>query len=49
MALIENLFRLIKGKPILRVNDSIASIAQAIFQECVRYAFIFFKKSLNYN
>ena len=32
----ENFVRLVKGKPILRTNDTIASISQGIFQECVR-------------
>ena len=43
MAIIENIVRLIKRKSILRLNDSIVSIAQGIFHECVRSVFILIK------
>lgn len=36
MAFLENGIRLITGKGILRVNDSIASLSQGVFQECLR-------------
>ncbi|XP_054162262.1 alkylglycerol monooxygenase-like [Oppia nitens] len=32
----ENAVRLLKGKSILRINDSIASLGQGVFQECLR-------------
>ncbi|KAJ6224895.1 hypothetical protein RDWZM_003440 [Blomia tropicalis] len=36
IAVIENLIRLIRGKSLLRVNDSIASLSSGIFQDCFR-------------
>ncbi|XP_054156015.1 alkylglycerol monooxygenase-like [Oppia nitens] len=36
LAIAENGLRLVKGKPIYRFNDTIASVGQGIFQECVR-------------
>ncbi len=42
LALAENGLRLLKGKSILRANDTIASISQGLFQECVRYLCLFF-------
>lgn len=36
IAIIENGVRLLKGKSILRLNDSMASLSQGIFQECFR-------------
>jgi hypothetical protein len=42
LALAENGLRLLKGKSILRANDTIASISQGLFQECIRYLCLFF-------
>lgn len=39
LAIIENALRLLKGKPILRLNDSIASLSSGIFQDCFRLVF----------
>ncbi|CAG2115585.1 unnamed protein product, partial [Medioppia subpectinata] len=36
LAVAENGIRLLKGKSILRPNDTMASIGQGIFQECIR-------------
>jgi hypothetical protein len=41
LAFAENGLRLLKGKSILRANDTIASISQGLFQECVRYLSLF--------
>ena len=40
LALAENGLRLLRGKSILRTNDTIASIGQGIFQECIRFVLI---------
>ena len=37
IAVLENVVRFLKGKSILRVNDSIASLASGIFQDCFRW------------
>jgi hypothetical protein len=39
LVVVENGIRILKGKSILRVNDSVASLGQGIFQECLRYTF----------
>ena len=46
LAVVENGVRLLKGKSILRINDSMASLGQGVFQECLRYSFILIMKLL---
>ena len=38
VVIIENAIRLLKGKSLPRVNDSIASLSSGIFQDCFRWA-----------
>jgi hypothetical protein len=38
LVVVENGIRILKGKSILRVNDSVASLGQGVFQECLRYS-----------
>lgn len=36
LMILENAIRLLKGKGIYRINDTFASLASGIFQECLR-------------
>ena len=36
LSFLENGFRLLGGKTISRINDTVASVSQGIFQDCLR-------------